>query len=114
MFRSRSETFHWFKHLTGHEPQSPQGFVGRSLTLMRIYPLMLKKTDPGNMISRVTDWPPKKMGIGPLCERNMTQARLSQDVHIRVKIKALKNKRLLEKTCYCARNEASRWWVNNS
>jgi hypothetical protein len=25
MFRSRSETFHRFKHLTGHEPQSPQG-----------------------------------------------------------------------------------------
>jgi len=36
-----------------------------SLTLIGNNPLMLKKTDPVNMISRCTDRPPEKMEIGP-------------------------------------------------
>ena len=35
------------------------------LTLIRNNPLILKKTDPGNMISRCTDRPPEKTEIGP-------------------------------------------------
>ena len=37
----------------------------KALTLIGNNPLMLKKTDPGNMISRCTDRPPEKMEIGP-------------------------------------------------